>query len=349
VKATQKDFATIAPRAAHSARIAFFCGPDEAGAAAAANRLAAMLPDAGERIELSGSELRSDPVRLGDEARSTSLFGGTRHILVRATGDDTHDAVQNLIALIDGGEGEGACPVLIVATSATDKARTAKLLEKRADALVAMFWPPDLGSVTAEVRTMAAAAGLRNIANELAERIARSAGLDVRLPQSEVTKLALYLDASPQAPKPVDEQALDAIGAKTEEDGFMPLVNVVLSGELNRLPGELRRMREVSLNPVAVLLAIERRAAQLAQIAAKAGKGRRIADVLEAEQKAHRVFWRDRKDLARQLECWKPAKLDRLVRRLTALHRTLLSNSQAAELLLAQELEEIARYAVPRR
>jgi DNA polymerase-3 subunit delta len=349
VKATQRDFAAVAPRAAQQARIAFFCGPDEAGAAAAADKIVAMMPAAGERIELSGAELRSDPVRLGDEARSNSLFGGTRHILVRASGDEAHDAVENLLGLIDSGEGDGACPVLVVATSATDKARTAKLLEKRGDALVAMFYPPDLKTVSEEVRRMAGAAGLRSLGGDLAERIARSASLDVRLAQSEVTKLALYLDASPQAPKSVDEEALDAIGAKTDEDGFMPLVNVVLSGEVNRLSGELRRMREISLNPVGVLLALERRAAQLAQLAAKLGSGRRVADLLDAEQKAHRVFWRDRRDLGAQLERWNGHQLERLVLRLAALHRALLGNNQAAELLLAQELAQIARQAGARR
>jgi DNA polymerase-3 subunit delta len=345
VKATQRDFAAVAPRAALQARIAFLCGPDEAGAAAAADKLAAMFPDPGERIELSGAELRADPVKLGDEARSVSLFGGTRHILVRATGDETHDAVKVYLEVIDAGEADGACPILIVATSATDKSRTAKLLEGRADALVAMFYPPDLNAVTAEVRRMAGAAGIKGFDGILAERVARAAGLDVRLAQSEVTKLALYLDASPQAPRLADEEALDAIGAKTEEDGLMPLVNVVLSGELNRLPGELRRMREVALNPVGVLLALERRAAQLAQLAARLGAGRRINDLLEAEQKARRVFWRDKGDLATQLDRWNADKLDRLVKRLANLHRSLLANSQSADLLLAQELTAIARYA----
>ncbi len=348
MKATQRDFPAVAPRAAQQARIAFFCGPDEAGAAAAAGKLAAMLPDPGERIELSGADLRGDPVRLGDEARSGSLFAGSRHIVVRAAGDEAHDAVKVFIEVIDGGEAEGACSVLIVASAATDKSRTAKLLEARGDALVAMFYPPDLKTVTEEVRRMADAAGLR-LGGDLAERMARAAGLDVRLAQSEVTKLALYLDASPQAPRVADEEALDAIGARTEEDGFLPLVNVVLSGEVNRLPGELRRLRELSLNPVGVLLALERRAAQLAQLAAKLGPGRRVNDLLEAEQKAHRVFWRDRRDLAAQLECWKVPRVGRLVQRLAALHRLLLSNSQTAELLLAQELADIARHASSRR
>jgi DNA polymerase-3 subunit delta len=211
-----------------------------------------------------------------------------------------------------------------------------------------MFYPPDLRTVSEDVRRMADVAGLK-LGGDLAERIARAAGLDVRLAQSEVTKLSLYLDASPQTPRMADEEALDAIGAKTEEDGFMSLVNAVLSGEVNRLPGELRRLREVSLNPVGVLLALERRAAQLAQLVARMGPGSRVADVLDAEQKAHRLFWRDKKDLASQLQRWNARKLDRLVQRLAALHRALLANNQAAELLLAQELADIARFALARR
>lgn len=288
---------------------------------------------------MSGAQLRKDPVLLGDEARSGSLFGTSRHILVRAAGDEALDAVGNLLL------GHGAiCPVLIVATSATDKSRTAKLLEKRKDALVAMFWPPDLSSVTASVRTMADAAGLR-LNGDIAERIARGAGLDVRLAQSEVNKLALFLDASPESPCTADLAALAAIGATTEEDGFMPLVNTVLSGDTPRLAGELQRMREVSLNPVGVLLAFERRTAQLAQLAAKIGPRGDIAGTVSAEKRAHRVFFKDERDLVTQLHRWQGPKLDRLVQRLIGLHRAMLGNSQASEALLAQGLAEITRVA----
>ena len=347
MKATQRDFAAAAPKAVRQCGVFFFCGQDEAGASAAADKIVAMLDDPGERVELPGGEVRRDPVRLGDEARSTSLFGGNRHILVRANGDEAHEALKILLETKDAGEG-AACPVLVVATSATDKSRSAKLLEGRDDCLVAMFYPPDLASVTASVRQMADAAGVR-LGGDLAERIARASGLDVRLAQSEVTKLATYLDASPQAPRSADTEALDAIGARTEEDGFMPLVNAVLSGENGRLSGELKRMRDLSLNPVGLLLAFERRAAQLAQLAAKLGPRGDVAALLEHETRARRIFFRDKRDLATQLRRWHGRRLERLVQRLIALHRTLLSNNQAAELLLAQELAEIARAAADKR
>lgn len=346
MKATQKDFPAAAQRVARQSSIFFFCGPDEAGASAAAAQVAAALEDPGERIELSGADLRKDPVLLGDEARSVSLFGDARHIYVRANGDEAHDAVKTLL---ESAEVSGsACPVLIVATSATDKSRTAKLLEKRDDALVAMFWPPDLRSVASSVRSMGDAMGVQ-LNGDLAERIARAAGLDVRLARSEVEKLALFLDASPSAPRTADVTAFEEIGARTEEDGFMPLVNVVLSGETGKLPAELQRMREVSLNPVGLLLAFERRAAQLAQVAARMGPRGNIKATIDAEQKARRIFWKDARDIGDQLTRWRGRKLDRLVERLVELHRMLLSNSQAAETLLAQELTEITRAAAGRR
>jgi len=354
VKATQKDFARGLPPGTQAARMFFFCGPDEAGASAAAARVAAALPDAGDRVELTGADLKRDPALLGDEARSTSLFGGQRHIWVRASGDEAHDALQILIETADAGAG-AAAPVLVIATSATDKSRTAKLLEKRKDAMVAMFHPPDLGSVAGAVRGMADAAGLR-LGGDLAERIARGAGLDVRLAQSEVTKLALYCDADPQAPKPASLEDHAAIGAATEEDGFAPLVNAVLGGEINRISGEVRRMRELGLNPVGVALALERRAAQLALIAAKIGTNGKIPSLGPGEKMQLGIFFREERAIIQQFERWtQPAargsretRLDRLIPRLIGLHRTLLANSQAAELLLAQELTEIARFAAKR-
>ncbi|MBX7541676.1 DNA polymerase III subunit delta [Qipengyuania sphaerica] len=338
MKLTSRDFAAKARDAVRECSVFYFCGQDEAGATAAANDLIAMLPDPGERVDMSGADLRRDPVILGDEARSSSLFGDKRHIFVRATGDDALDAIGNHLL----GHGE-ACPVIIVATSATDKSSTAKLLEKRKDALVAMFYPPDLRSVTQSVRAMGDAAGVR-LDSAVAERIARGANLDVRLAQSEVTKLATYLDTSPQSPKPATMEHLDAIGAATEEDGFASLVNAVLAGQGPKVATEIARMKQIGLNPVGTLLAVERRAAQLARISAALGN-RRYQDLEKGEKARLGIFWKEEREIAEQVQRWRGPKLDRLTLRLTELHRELLTNSQSSELLLAQGLTGIARVA----
>ena len=346
MKATQSNFAGQAEKLARDCSIFFFCGPDEAGASAAAKKIAELLPDAGERVDLAGAELRRDPALLGDEARSSSLFGDARHILVRAQGEEALEAIDTLIRTGDAGAGE-ACPVIVVATGATDKSRTAKLVEKRKDAVVGMFYPPDLRSVGQSVRQLADAAGLR-LNGDMAERIARAANLDIRLAGSEVEKLALYLDASPQSPRTAEPADLDAIGASTEEDGMASLVNAVLSGKANRIPHEIARMKQVGLNPVGVLLAVERRAALLARLAAELGPRGRVQDLDRGQKARLGIFFKEERDITEQAQRWAPVRLDRLVRRLAALHRALLTNSQSAELLLAQELAQIARFAARR-
>jgi len=338
-KATQNTFGRMAAQAARECHTFFFCGPDESAASAAAKTIADGLADAGERVDISGSDLRRDPVRLADEARSSSLFGDARHILVRATGEEAHDALKLHLEA----EGE-ACPVLVVATSATDKSRTAKLIAGAKGTLVAMFYPPNLVDMANTVRDLAGPAGLR-LDGALAQSIARASGLDRRLAEAELEKLVLFLDAAPDSPKTADLAAWDAIGASSEEDGFMPLVNAALSGHARRLPGELARLHTLSLNPVGVALAFERRAAQLAQLSARMRPGEDVGSFVEAQKRARRVFFKDERDLAEQLRIWRGRRLDRLVSRLTALHQALLANSQQAELLLSQEIAWIARVA----
>lgn len=346
MKAKHHEFARGVPRSAAQASLFFFCGPDEAGASAAAEKVIAAMADAGDRVEIMGAELKRDPAMLGDEARTGSLFGDRRHIVVRASGEEAHDALKALIETGEAGAG-AAAPVLVVATSATDKSRTAKLLENRQDALVVMFHPPDPMSVAASVRAMADSAGLR-LGGDLAERIARASGLDVRLAQSEVDKLALYLDASPQTPKTAGAEDYEAIGAATDEDGFGPVVNAVLGGELQKLPREIRRMRDLGLNAVGLLLALERRTAQLSQITARLGPRGSLDTLSKGEKYQLGVFWKEEPAIRQQLVCWPRAKIERLIPRLVALHQNLLGNSQSADLLLGQDLAEIARFAAKR-
>ncbi|MED5206852.1 MAG: DNA polymerase III subunit delta, partial [Pseudomonadota bacterium] len=104
----------------------------------------------------------------------------------------------------------------------------------------------------------------------------------------------------------------------------------------------------LGLNPVGVLLAFERRAAQLARIAAALGS-RSFGDLDRGEEARLGIFFKEKRDIGQQLALWRHGdKLDRLTQRLVALHRELLTNSQAAELLLAQGLADIARVAVAR-
>ena len=243
MKATQKTFAGMLGRVLQQARVFYFCGSDEAGAADAAALVATRL-GATERQDFTGAELKRDPIRLTDEARSTSLFGDSRMIVVTMSGDEAHDAIATLIA-----DPVPGWPVLVVASGATDKSRVAKLLADRDDALVAVFYPPDLNGVSATVRNLAGAAGI-NMGTALAQSIALAAGLDTRIVRSEIDKLALYLDASAERPRNATAADCAAIGTATIDDTMTGLVNATLGGAVDRLNDELPRLASGDINPV---------------------------------------------------------------------------------------------------
>jgi len=304
MKASQKNFAAQMTRAAAEASVFYFCGPDEAGASDAAARLSAHIAaqqGAFERVELAGADLRRDPVRLADEARSVSLFGDTRQIHIRCAGDEAFDAVETLLASPVAG-----WPVFILATSASDKSRIAKLLSDRPDALVTMFHPPDTGTVTTAVREMADRAGLR-LSNDLAERIARALRSIPAWPEVRLKSLPCSLmRARRRRARPIRPRSTRSVPT-SEDDSFMPLVNTVLTGDTQRLSAELARMHELELNPVGLLLAFERRAAQSAQLAGRLRGRSDINAFLEQEMAARRVFFRDKADLAHQSCRWRDA------------------------------------------
>jgi DNA polymerase-3 subunit delta len=336
MKATQKTFSGMLDRALGQAKVFYFCGADEAGAGDAAARVITRLGDA-ERVDFTGAELKRDPVRLADEARSTSLFGDRRVLFVTMSGDEAHDAIATLIA-----DPVAGWPVLVLATGATDKSRVAKLLTDRDDALVCVFYTPELRTVSETARTFADAAGLR-LGGAMAETIAIAAGLDTRIVRSEVDKLALYLDASPESPRTARAEDLVAIGTATIDDSMGPLVNATLGGMVDRLGHELPRLASGDINPVGLLLAFERRAVQLAQLAARAGTGSNLNNFLDSEIQARRVFFRDKADLMLQLHKWRGARIERLLNRLALLHRALLTDSACAHLRMSQAVVEIAR------
>jgi len=163
--------------------------------------------------------------------------------------------------------------------------------------------------------------------------------------RSELEKIALYLDASPQAPRTATAADLDEVCAVSEDDGMMPLVNAVLGGEVRRIPAELSRMREQGMNPVGLVLALERRAGQLVQLAGRLGERGDVNAFMQQESDARRVFFRDRADLTQQLKRWRGPRLVRLCERLVLLHRTLIADNRNGDLALAHGLAEIARAA----
>lgn len=305
-------------------RLYLFYGPDEAGSEALAARLGRALGTLGgsgtERVDLDGSTLSRDPARLGDEASSISMFGDKRWIRVAPVGDEATVAVEAFLANDVGGD-----TVVLVAGNLRKNAKLLALCEGRPDALCIISYALDARSGEQAALGMARERGLI-LSSDLARRLVALSSGERGLLASEIDKLALYVDATPDMPKEADSEALDALAAEGGEQHLFKAAGVVLSGNLRGAEHEMARLKQNGGSLAGLLRLTLSRAVQLSQ--SQAGVG-----------------WsggKDNDDLARR---WNGDALGRAIARLAEAERAGRLQRGVGETVMARELFAVARMA----
>ena len=316
-------------------------GPDEAGSRALAERLGkAMGPDA-ERIDLTSAQLKSDPALLADEAAAIGLFGGRRWIRLEPATDDATEAVQALLEAPAAGN-----PVAAVGGALRKDSKLVKLVQASGAALSQLSYVPEGRNAAALAIEVGRELGLQ-IRNDVGARIASACNGDRGLIGRELEKMALYLDAAPERPRPLEHEALDALGAAMEEGDLSRLANAVFSGQPQQADEELARLANEGIADVPVLRALGRRALQLAQLRAQVAQGESVDRVMETAGKA--IFWKEKPVIQGQLQRWTPDGLATAMTRLAEAERQVKAPGYVGSALVEEEVLAISRFAARRR
>lgn len=315
-----------------------FYGPDEAGSQSLVKTLAAAMGGAAERIDLSGGDLKSDPARLADEAASISLFGGARYIVVEPAGDEILPAIEALTEAPAAGN-----PVVLVAGALKPTSKLLKLALAHPAALALASYVPEGRDAERLVSDMARAEGLI-VRPDLARRIADSCAGNRSIVEQELRKLALYADASPEAPRPIDHDALDAIGAAAEEGDLSRLVESVGSGDSETLRAELVRLKSEGIEGIVLIRAMLRRMTLLARLRAEVEAGSNVGAVM-ASPTAKAIFWKEKDAVAGQLGRWRAELLAKSMGRLLEAERQVKTSGGIGPLAVDEELFAICRQA----
>ncbi len=320
-------------------RLFFIFGQDESSVADIAAQMAVQFGSA-ERIDLDSDRIRNDPALLADEATSLSLFGDKRYIRLNFRREEGQSAVENLLEI----EGD-ANPVIATAGNLTKASKLRKLAESHPRAMTHICYLPDEGDAAAAVMAFAATVGLK-LDRSLAARIARYTGQDRKLAQAEVEKLSLYYDASPQRPATVEVSAFEALSAETGEENISGLVNQVMGGELRGTGRELVAAREMGVDAIRIVRALQRRVTLLATLRAKVDGGANPGAVVKATRS---IFWKEADDFVKQLSRWPAARLAGLNGHLLEIEARLMSVREGlGTVILEEELVRIARAAARR-
>jgi DNA polymerase III subunit delta len=335
VKASKANIARAVDQPAAATRFYLFYGPDEAQSRGLAARLLEGLGAA--KFLVSAGELKSDPAALADEAGAMSLFGGKRLIWIEPAGDEIADAVT---ALLEAPARES--PVVAIAGALRKTSALLKLAESSPEGLTFAAYAPEGQDAERMVIELGRRFGLK-IDSPVAARLADAAGNDQAIAGQELQKLALYIDASPQAPKNLDHAAVDDVGADTAEGDFLRLADLALSGEVHELADELARLPSGGNEAIPVVRSLQRRLLMLAPLSARVARGERVDAVMTSAGKA--LFWKEKAKIQRMLSSWSAEDLATVAERAGKLERGLIFTPAPDREALGEELLAIARKA----
>lgn len=312
-------------------------GPDEAGSRSLVRLFGVAMGEGAERVDLTGSELKADPARLADEAAAISMFGDRRWVLVEQAGDEIAPAVEALIEAQAAGN-----PVAIAAGALKPASKLLKLALAAPCGLAFASYAPDTKDADRLVLDMAREHGLI-VQRDVARRIGEACGANRAVAEQELRKFALYLDASPEAPKGLEHEALDAVGAGADQGDLSRLVDSVAGGDAAALEGEIARLRAEGQEGITLIRAVLRRMMLLARLRAEVEQGNSVAAVMASSAKS--LFWKEKDCVSAQLGRWRPELIARTVSRLADAERQVMSPGGPGIVAADAELFAICRQA----
>jgi DNA polymerase-3 subunit delta len=315
-------------------RLYLFYGPDEAQSRGLAARLLEAL--GAEKFIVAAGSIKSDAAVLVDEAAAMSLFGGKRAIWIEPAGDEISAGVE---ALLQGGAPES--PVIAIGGALRKTSSLLKLAESSPNAAAFASYVPEGADAERMVVEVGRRYGLK-LSPPVAARIGDDCGNDQAIVAQELQKLALYVDASPQAPKELGFDAVEAVGADLQEGDFAGLADLALSGRVGELADELARIPG-GAEAIPVIRALQRRIGLLAPLRAKVERGDRPDAVMTSVGKA--LFWKDKPAVEAMLRKWSAADLATVADRAGKLERDLMLSPVPDQDALGEELISIARKA----
>lgn len=335
MKVDKRTIARTVDEPAAAVRFYLFHGPDQAQSRALGSRLVQAL--GADRFIIISNAIRSDPATLSDEAGALALFGGKRVIWIEPAGDDIAAGVETLLqapAL--------ESPVVAIAGALRKTSALLKLAEGSPLAAAFAAYLPEGQDAERMIIDVARRFGLK-VDQGVASRLAEACGNDQAIAMQELDKLALYIGATPQSPKPLDHDAVDAVGAEMAGGDFLRLADYALAGRMDELLEELARLPIGGSEAIPVVRSLQRRLLMLAPARARVEKGEARSAVMASIGRG--MFWKDKAPVEAMLGRWSATDLAKAMERIATLERTLIFSNAPQVAALGEELVAVARAA----
>jgi len=288
-------------------------------------------------VKLDGSDVASDPDRLIDEALTIPLFGGRRIIWIRDTGGKSLDNALKPVLKLDD------CPSLIVLEAGDLKkgAGLRKLIESDRKAYALPCYADTERSIDHLIDQETREADL-TITREARSALHSLLGGDRMASRGELKKLCLYALGKGK----IDSDDVEAIIGDASAFELSELIDAAALGDLPTLDHGLERLTAAGSNASVIAGRALKHFQDLHRMRADLDRGRNATQIVDSQRPP--VFFKRKASLARQIQIWSSADLEKAMERLAEAMRVSRLNANLGVPVLSETLLVLGRVAASR-
>ncbi|HEX9446733.1 MAG TPA: DNA polymerase III subunit delta [Dongiaceae bacterium] len=297
--------------------------------------IAGSLDDPFRVVEFAADQIKSDPVRLLDEAQAIGMMGGRRVVRISGAGDALSEACAGLL---EQHRTSQDALVIIEGDEFASKSSLRKLFEGTPHAAVIACYHDEAESLSGLIRGQVQQAGL-GIGRDALDYLVQSLGGDRGVTRSEIDKLLIYKGDDKTDISLAEAMACIGDGAAFALDD---LIDAVCSGDLKALDQQFDR-NIVELPAIVMLRRMAAHFLRLHPILDRLRQGEKLDQVFATQRPP--VPWPARQRLERHCRIWTPAAVGLALNQLIEIEAQAMRQHALANAITRRGFIDIAATA----
>ena len=294
---------------------------------------------------LTADDLSSDPARLADEMSALSLLGDDRLVRLRLDHERNGAAISKLLKQFDTEPEKAEAKLIIEAGDMTPRSAIRKACEAAAHFAAIGCYAASAKDIGEQVKSSLSDLSIDIHPDALDMWVPLLEG-DHALAAGEIEKMALYKGYGKIEGAAVTLADIRTVAAGGQSASIDTIVMQLMSGDVEGSDASYRRAMSGKLNPVAVLIGLQRHLLRLIEVAMTMDKGENIGQAMRVLRPP--VFGMQQDQFKRHIALWPLPMLRRALVQSQKAEREIKTAAAPTEAIMGRLILALASYAAKR-
>ncbi len=294
---------------------------------------------------LTADDLSSDPARLTDEMSALSLLGDDRLVRLRLDHERNGAAISKLIKQFDTEPQKAEAKLIIEAGDMTPRSAIRKVCEASAHFAAIGCYAASAKDIGEQVKATLSDIGIQIHLDALEAWVPLLEG-DHALAAGEIEKMALYKGYGKVEDAIVSVADIRAVAAGGQSASIDTIIMQMMSGDVEGSDASYRRAMSGKLNPVAVLIGLQRHLLRLIEVSMTMDKGENVGQAMRTLRPP--VFGMQQDMFKRHISLWPLGMLRRALVQSQKAEREIKTAAAPTEAIMGRLILALSSYAAKR-